>query len=347
MNREEYFIIQSFFSPTIYNIAKDTELADVVCYHPLDFIWSVLYFFVVIKPNYFVITRHDIWPNHLIFAKLFKCKTFLINANLHKKSFRLLFGFRNINKWLFMKFDLILTGSKQLKNNLLRLVSEEKIIVSGDSRFDSVADRLLSDSSVLLPGEIKNSQNIILGSIIPSDYEVIFNGFKLFFSEGDETLKKNNMRIIIVPHEIRPYQLKKIEKKLIEIGMKFQYYSEIKDIITENVIIVDAVGILADLYKYGDVAYVGAGFGAGVHSVIEPAIYKCIVSFGPNISILDEAISMFNLKIGFMVKNSNDFAQFLQILNSPKEIAKLKYNISNFIEKNINKSMQIISLIFD
>ncbi len=346
IDRDKYFLLQTFYSPTIYNKEKNTILADAICYHPLDFIWSAIYFFWVFKPDFFIITRHDIWPNHLIFAKLFGARTHLINANLHKESLRLISGFKESNKWLFRKFDSILTGSERLKNNLMKIVRKGKIEVSGDSRFDQIIDRIGDRNSDCFPKDIYNSQNIILGSIIPSDYNVIFQGIKKFFPQGKKSLAEQKRRIIIVPHEIRPLHLKKIEKELNKIDMQYAYFSDIKNKIPENIIIVDSVGILADLYKYGDVAYVGAGFGAGVHSVIEPAVHKCVVSFGPNISILDEAISMHDLQIGIMVKNGEDFFEFLKILDNPEELTKLKEQTTNFIDKNINNSNHIISLIF-
>ena len=151
MDRNKYLLVQSFFSPTIYNKESDSPLFDICCYHPFDFPWSAWIFFKMINPEYYIITRHDIWPNHVLVAKQLKINVILINANLHNNSYRLKPISKNANRWIFSKFDKILTGSDRLKENLKILAPENKIHVTGDTRFDQVLERKNLNSSQLLP----------------------------------------------------------------------------------------------------------------------------------------------------------------------------------------------------
>ncbi|WP_218836541.1 3-deoxy-D-manno-octulosonic acid transferase, partial [Candidatus Pelagibacter communis] len=151
MDREKFFLLQTFFSPTVYNPERNTKLVDAVCYHPFDFYWSALFFFRKININYYITTRNDIWPTHLYIAKLIGINTVLINANIYRESHYKLFFLRSFNKRIFNKFDLILTGSDRLKKNLMYLVDDNKIYITGDSRFDRVMQRKAHANFDLLP----------------------------------------------------------------------------------------------------------------------------------------------------------------------------------------------------
>jgi len=340
IDREKYFIIQSFFSPTIYDEEKNTSLADATCYHPFDFFWSALFFLKSINPDYYIITRHDIWPTHIFFANLQKIKTILINANLHDNSTRLKFGLIYFNRWLFSKFDKILTGSERLKNNLKLLTNSEKIICTGDSRFDRVNNRMEETTLNYFSEEIPNTKNILLGSILLSDIESISNGINKFYPDGDYTLNEKKHRLIIVPHEVDETTLTQIENQFMKLNLHFVRYSQMENELPHTILI-DKIGILADLYGYAELAYVGGGFGAGVHSVIEPAVYGCAVSFGPNIGILDEAVEMYEKGIGIMVKSGDDFHHFLNLLHKEEKLKQIQINTKHFVKKK-KRSAQII-----
>ena len=348
IDKERFFVLQTFFSPTIFEKEQHSTLFDAVCYHPFDFPWSALMFLMRFQPQYYILTRHDVWPNHLYFARLFGFKTILLNANLYEKSTRFLFGLRGFNKWTFRNFIHIITGSERLKNNLKKLLKTDKnITVIGDTRFDQILDRKSQIKQNHFPEDILKTQNIILGSIIPSDYQVIFDGIEKIYPLGDGSLQNMNHRIIVVPHETDEKTLIDIERHLKKLNFTFQRYSRINNKITASVILVDTVGILADLYSVAELAYVGGGFGGGVHSVIEPAVYGCVVSFGPNIQILDEAITMHKNKIGVIVKNSNDFVQFFTILQNGNELTQLQKKTIDFVSQHRQVSNKIIKFIFE
>ena len=347
MDRTQYLILLSFFSPTVFTREKNTPLADAVCYHPFDFPWSARSFFRRLNIKYYIITRNDIWPTHLFIAKLMGIHTVLINANLYRKYHYTSWLYLSFFKQVLDQFNLILTSSERLKNNLLNVVSADKIQVSGDSRLDRVLERKAEKLIPLLPISYKESRTLILGSIIPSDYPYIFCGLEKNYPNGQQSLEEKDHRIIIVPHEVDQSHLLAIEEKLDEFGFDWAYYSEKDKLHNSRVVIIDTIGILADLYAFSDAAYVGAGFGAGVHSVIEPAVYKNAVSFGPNFHIVDMAVSLLNNNLASVIETAEDFAQFCTLLEDKEKLERIREDIKDYILNQPIAAENITQAIFN
>jgi len=346
MDRNRFFILQTFFSPTVYKSEKNTLLADAVCYHPFDFFWSALFFFRRMNIQYYITTRNDIWPTHLYTAKLMGIKTALINANLYRESHYKFYLIRSFYRKVFSYFDSIVTSSDRLKKNLMNLVPENIIHTIGDSRFDRVLERKKAAEDGLLPDSYIKSKTIILGSIVPSDYPIVFFGIKNYYSNRQNNIEKKNHRLIIVPHEIDANNLQKISNNLNLLGIDFAYYSE-KDKLQEScVVIINKVGILADLYRYADLAYIGAGFSAGIHSVLEPAIYNNIISFGPKFHIVDMAVSLADMRLAIVIHSRDDFLLFLGLLDDNEKLKEIQQKMQNYIGKKILVSKKIINAIF-
>mgnify|MGYP001173444616 FL=1 len=109
-----------------------------------------------------------------------------------------------------------------------------------------------------------------------------------------------------------------------------------------NTLIVNKIGILADLYKYSDFTYIGGGFEAGVHSVIEPSIYGSVITYGPNIDILDEAVYMSENNIGFIVRTYHDLIKYMNFLNDHDKFLSIKKNTKKYVFKNTGASKKIL-----
>ena len=346
MDRNRFFILQSFFSPTVYKHEKNTKLADAVCYHPFDFAWSAWFFFRRMNNQYYITTRNDIWPTHLYIAKMMGIHTALINANLYRESHYKSYFFRNFHQKVLEHFDLILTGSDRLKKNLLHLVPENKIHITGDSRFDRVLERKKNNNNELLPNIYSKSKTIILGSIESSDYPILFSGLEKYYPNGQETLKNRNHRLIIVPHEIDLQNLKKIYNNLKRLGFDAVYYTEKGKLQESRVVIINVIGILADLYRYADLAYVGAGFNDGIHSVLEPAVYYNAISFGPKYHIVDMAVSLSDLRLAAVIHSGNDFLLFLKLFDNNEKLNEIRNNMQKYISNHKLASKQIIKTLF-
>jgi len=345
IDRERYFILQTFYSPTIFSEEQDSDYFDAVCYQPFDFPWSVSRFFRDFEPRTYVITRHDIWPNHVFFARRMGIRTYLINANMYASSGRLKWPILGFNKWLFGNFDMIMTGSESLRTSLSLLVDPEQVAVTGDTRFDRIVERKTGQREMHLPEEMLETENVILGSISASDHDVVFGGLAMRYEGGDASLEERGHRLIIVPHEVSERELANVEQRCGEIGLTVQRYSALNDGLVSRTVLVDVVGVLADLYAYAKLAYVGGGFGAGVHSVTEPAVYGAVVSFGPSISILDEAVALHESGIGSMVRSPEEFSEFLSLLSKADELRALSKRTLEFVEESCGAADRVLCII--
>lgn len=307
IDHDLYFVIVTCMSPTIYEDLSKNRDIDFYCYHPVDFPWNPKKFFSTIMPSIYITTRHDIWPMHLYYAKKMNIKTFLINANLYEKSLRLKWLSKSFTKFIYSQFDKVIVPSNLIKKLFNDLVDNDKILLIDDTRYEQVLHRKETSEGISIFENIKNHNNIIFGSISEKD---LF----LFNNKDINSIVSYPGFIIIVPHEIDNDLIKKIESM-------FKYtvrFSDIKDYSKikksrdfSTAIIVDKVGILPELYKYSKIAYVGGGFGKGVHNTFEPLVYNNIVCYGPNIDLLNEAKEMHKSGFGYIIKNYSSLSKIV------------------------------------
>ena len=348
IDRRNFFIIQSFSSPTIYNKEFNNKLFDISCYHPYDFFWKSYFFFNNIKPDSYIITRHDIWPIHLLIAKNLNIKIFYINANLHNNSIWCKWYMKKITENIFKNIDFCIVPSKHIYNNVFKLIDSKKIVIMSDSRFDQIFNRYKKNKDLnLLPAYFEKTKNIVFGSYDYFDEKLIVDALTSVYKKGNASLEECNIGIILVPHEPSKTNISRIINKLEKNNFKVEKFSSCKNQHTSNIIIIDKVGILADLYKYSQLAYVGAGFGRGVHSVIEPAVYNSIISFGPNIEMLNEAKDLYKNKLAYMILNLQDLITFITLNPYDSLHEKMKKNLNSYMQKNKNISDKIFKKIIE
>ena len=348
INRSHFFIIQSFSSPTIYKKESNNKLFDISCYHPYDFFWKSYFFFKNIKPDSYIITRHDIWPIHLFIANNLNIKIFYINANLHKNSIWCKSYMKNISQIIFKNIDFCIVPSKQIYSNACKVIDTKKILLISDSRFDQIFNRYEKNKDLnLLPSYFNKTKNIIFGSYDYFDEKLIVEALNSVYKKGNTSLEKSNTGIILVPHEPSKVNVSRMINILKKNNFKVEKFSSLKTQQRSNIIIIDKVGLLADLYKYSQLAYIGAGFGRGVHSVIEPAVYKSIISFGPNIEMLNEAKDLYENKLAYMIFNLQDLVHFINLNINDLLHKKMKNNLSYYMNKNKNASNKILKKIIE
>jgi len=169
---------------------------------------------------------------------------------------------------------------------------------------------------------------------------------KQYYTQGQKYLAEKSHRLIIVPHEVDSNTLGKIENQLTRTGLEAIYYSKCEDWENCRVVIVDVVGILAEIYAFSDIAYVGAGFGAGVHSVLEPAVYFNLIGFGPNYQIVDMAVILTEMGLSRVINNCGDFTRFLTLLEKKEELSNIQRKMEEFINNQKPAAELIIENIF-
>ena len=267
--------VVTFFSPSGYENVNTFPGVRFFMYLPFDFklIWNSLY--KTLKPRMVLISKHDVWPNQVWAARKKKIPTYLINASLPAQSSRTNPLTRFFQKYVYRSLTTIFTigaeDALRFKTNFPRC----RIREIGDTKFDQVLHRKKdsTEKKILAKRWIKNKTILLFGSIWPEDSQVLFPALKKIISEYSA------LRIVLVPHQPELKYVQEIENTFKE--EKTILYSNRKKIADEKILIVDQIGILADLYKYASLAYVGGSFRQGIHNVMEPAIYGIPVLYGP------------------------------------------------------------------
>lgn len=344
LDRSRWIVVQTFFSPTIYEKERDCPLFDVSCYLPLDYAGRARAFFAWTRPTHFVVNRHDVWPNHVIEAHRLGIRTAVINANLHERSLRLHPLARAAGRALTRHIDLLLVPSERVATHWRALASPQKIEVVGDSRFDRVLERSreISPQATLPSGFADGKSLVVFGSVHASDEDAIFGALAKLRESG----KHRSQRYLYVPHEPTPEALARAEDRFSALDLPSARFTTPSAYDGEPVILGDVVGILADLYRHGDRAYVGGGFDAGGHSVTEPAVHGCAVAFGPHVEMLDEAVEMQRLGVAKTVRDVDDMLEFLQLPEEPRALARARQEAQEYVRDRTGASDRIIERLF-
>ena len=286
----EYQILLTFFSPSGYEVRKNYNDADLVCYLPLDTPRNAKRFVDLVKPAKIIFIKYEFWPNFLNYCKKKNIPVFVISATFRKSQMFFkwyAWAYANILK----SFDCLYVQDEHSRI-LLESINVSNVIVAGDTRFDRVSE--ITENSKVMPliETFKNKQKlIVVGSSWPKDEELIYKYLK-------DT--KERLKIIIAPHEIHESHLKDIESKLPVSTVRFSNASP-DELINARCLLIDSIGILSSIYKYADIAYIGGGFGVGIHNILEPSAFRIPVVFGPNYAKFKEARDLIVLGGGFSV----------------------------------------------
>lgn len=308
-------IVVTFFSPSGYNLRKNYSLADHVFYLPMDTTGNVRRFLDIVKPNVAIFIKYEFWKNYLAALKSRGIPVYLVSANFMKS--------QPFFKWWGGMFRRMLpnfthifvqdVGSEVLLNKL----GYNRVTIAGDSRFDRVIKVAFNNASI---PELElftcngNSNNylstLIAGSTWPEDEEMLLNFMNRFYST-----KQGKLKLVIVPHQPTPEGVEKIKGQFTKFGVV--KYSEVKGNVDNpkvkestcnaGVLIIDTVGMLSASYKYGSFAYVGGGFGAGIHNTLEPAAFGLPVVFGPKHQRFIEADGLLSCGGGFAISNTKGY----------------------------------------
>jgi 3-deoxy-D-manno-octulosonic-acid transferase len=250
----EYKILLTFFSPSGYEVRKNYPTADIICYLPMDTPLNAFRFIKMVKPEMAIFIKYEFWANYLYWLKKNNIKTYVVSAIFRKEQA----FFRWYGRWyrsLLKNFEIIFVQNEKSK----KLHNEhgiKNVVISGDTRFDRVFEISQQAKNIPLIEEFsKNSQVIIAGSSWQKDEELLIEYFN----------KTKNIKLIIAPHVITKEHIFLICSKLQKPFVRFSEIDE-KNIQKSECLIIDAIGFLSSIYRYGQVAYIGGGFGVGIHN---------------------------------------------------------------------------------
>ncbi len=330
-----YKILLTFFSPSGYEVKKNTKIADVVCYLPMDIKRNTRKFLDLAHPELAIFIKYEIWPNYLSELKKRNISTLLISALFKKNQvyFKTFGGFMRRALDTFTQFYVQDENSKSLLNSL----NFTNVKVTGDTRFDRVYEILKGDNRLDFMENFKNDALLfVAGSTWPDDEKIIIPYINNS-SSGE--------KFVIAPHNIKPDHIANLKNSIIKSSVLFSSISE-PNLADIDVLILDTIGLLTKVYSYADAAYVGGAFATGLHNTLEPAVFGIPVLIGPNYEGFIEAEQLVYLGGIIPINNEQEFSDSLKSLIENQDLRLKTGRInSEFIAKNKGASVQIMEYI--
>lgn len=337
----EYKILLTFFSPSGYEVRKNYNGADVICYLPFDTPYRVKKFLNLANPSIAVFIKYEFWGNYLQELKHRNIPVYIISSIFRRDQlFFQWFGYL-YRKMLYCFTHLFVQDDRSAA--LLKEFGITNVTVTGDTRFDRVLDvrnqaRELSPvEHFVCEGGKEKRLTLVAGSSWPQDEEILIP----YFNEHPE------MKLIIAPHEIHREHLMYIESLLKRPSVRLsdvfhdQSLAEGKDCL-----IVDSFGLLSSIYRYGTIAYIGGGFGAGIHNTLEAAVYGIPVLFGPKYHKFKEAKDLIKVGGGFSVSDKQSFCEKMDELLTYHEVLEAAgESAGQFVNGNAGATDKILRII--
>jgi len=334
----DYKIILTFFSPSGYEIRKNSPLAHLVLYLPLDTLSNALKFIDLINPKIVFVTKYEYWYHFFTVLKKREIPLYMVSAIFRPKQifFKLYGGFnRKILRCVTHFFV-----QNQSSVSLLKSIGINNSTCVGDTRFDSVINTLKNvESFAIIDDFCADNHILIAGSTWPSD-EVLL---------AQLIINYPNWKLIIAPHEIGHSRIKEIEKRFLNcikyttIASAASPYQALNN---SQTLIIDTIGMLSSLYQYGNIAYIGGGFGVGIHNTLEAAAFGLPVLFGPNYKKFAEANDLVKIKAAFSISNQTELNNVFEKLNTDTNFCKQAGSKAKiYVERHIGASQQIIDYV--
>ena len=330
-------IIITFFSPSGYEIRKNSPLGDYILYLPIDSRKNASDFIELFKPEIAVFNKYEYW--YFYFEKLSEKQIplYVTSAIFRPKQmfFKFYGGFNR--KILNFVTHFFVQNEESIK--LLKSVGLHNATLSGDTRFDSVLNLVKNRKEFPEIAQFKGkSQLFIAGSTWPEDENFIAKYIDK---------QPLDWKFIIAPHEISETKLLALEKVIHVESIRYSKLKE-KSSTDAKVLIIDNIGMLSSLYAYGEIAFIGGGFGTGIHNTLEAAAWGLPVIFGTNYNKFQEAKDLVELQGGFKVANQNELNTIINQLMSSEDYRKQSGEIAkNYISKNTGATAIIMKHIFN
>jgi len=347
-----YNFIISFFSPSGFNHSKLDFISNsniAKTYVPFDWFYRSGRFLDVIEPDAAVFIKYDLWFNLLYNLASRGIFRLLANASYEEKALKWkFFPSKEYRKLIYNFFNTVCCTDSDDQKHFKELLSDKvEIHVYGDTKYERAGEaKEIAKSKTLIKNDILVNKNVfVVGSSWDTDNEILLPVLDRLNSSKNGVLKP--LLTLLAPHEPTESNIQEIERVISEnfSNLKPIRYSRLEGFTDENLILVDCVGILVSLYKYADIAYVGGGLQAGLHNVLEPAVFSIPVLFGDD-KISEDGEMLLQTGGGIAVNNSKALFKTLTNLlkenNTRIELGRKSYSM---FEKKNNTSSQIARLI--
>ncbi len=331
-----YSILLTFFSPSGYEVRKNYASANHIFYLPIDTPSNTIKFLDIVKPQYAFFVKYEFWFNYLNALKKRKIPTYLVSGIFRDDHH----FFKSYGKWSRAQlacFDHFFVQNDHSKE-LLRSIGYNNSTVTGDTRFDRVSEIAKTVKRFDLVELFCDGKPVfIAGSTWEEDERIL----------AQSSILKNGDKLIIAPHEIDKKHIDSIVQlfKNHAPAITCTLYSELseKNYSLANVLIIDNIGMLSSLYQYGKIAYIGGGFGKGIHNILEAATFGLPVIFGSNYHKFTEAKELINQKGAFSISSEKQLDNILTILGNKSSLKEASSIAKSYVESNTGATYKILS----
>jgi 3-deoxy-D-manno-octulosonic-acid transferase len=328
----EYKILLTFFSPSGYEVRKNYDGADIICYLPLDTPINAIRFLRLIHPEVAFFIKYEFWWNYLHILKHRGVPVYSVSSIFRKEQvFFRWYGYQY--RYVLRCFTHFFVQN-ELSKELLATLGVTNVTITGDTRFDRVLQ--IKEQAKQLPIVEAFKQNykvFVAGSSWPPDEDL----FIRFFNEHKD------WRLIIAPHVIGEDHLKEIISKL---DRKYVRYTEatLENVRDAECLIIDCFGLLSSIYRFGDISYVGGGFGVGIHNVLEAAVWNIPVLFGPNNKRFQEAQGLLQSKGGYEILDFDGFSSIMnRLMTDDKFLLESGKKAGDFVKSMTGATDMVLS----
>ena len=327
-------VLLTFFSPSGYEIRKNYPLADHVFYLPVDTPSNARDFINIWNPSVAVFVKYEYWFNFFGELTRRRIPVYVISAIFRKEQH----FFKFYGKWFIRKLrqGVVFFVQDQASLELLKGAGVENVVISGDTRFDRVFELSSEGGEDPVAAELAGEGRLLVaGSTWPADEELLAGLYRRF---------AGSIKMIIAPHEVHTSNIDRLES-LMEGAVRstsvggsklVARYSELGGKLPENtsVLIIDRIGLLSGIYRYGDMAYIGGGFGKGIHNILEPASFGLPVFFGPRYGKFAEACDLIRLGGAASIDNGKELAEAVgKLLDDEGELKKRGKLCSDYVKR--------------
>lgn len=327
-------ILLTFFSPSGFEVRKNYNQADYVYYLPLDTPSAVKQFVRLVKPNAAIFVKYEFWFNYLNELKKQGIPTYLVSGIFRSNHY----FFKPYGSWFRKQLSAFTHFYLQdvVSEKLLNAIGYTNTTVAGDTRFDRVVEISKNVKQIdFVKQFVADKKVIIAGSTWDADVDIL------------TSLNFSSYKLIVAPHEVSENSVQSAIQKIksTQSNIKILCYSQLNQQTSLNVdvLIIDNVGMLSSFYQYGTFAYIGGGFGKGIHNILEAATFGLPVVFGPNYQKFNEAKELIQKGGAFSIATTDEFKKTIVLLSDTDALKKASLVAKHYVESNAGATEKIVA----
>ena len=329
-------VVVTFFSPSGYKIRKNYPLADFVFYLPADTPKNVTRFLDAVHPDIAIFVKYEFWLNYLNELHRRTIPTYLISAIFRPTQIH----FRPwgaIWRRALECYSSIFVQDKA-SERLLQRVGYKRCVVAGDTRFDRVAEIARNAKRIpIIEHFAMGTPLFVAGSTWGKDEELLI---QLINTNPD-------IRFVIAPHEMDESRMRRLEREIEGGAVRYTRANESNDFSNVQVLILDTIGLLSSAYSYARWAYIGGGFGVGIHNTLEAAIFGLPIAFGPNYHKFREACDMIELGAATSVTSAAELIAWIEPIKADGEaLQKASSSARSYTKEHCGATDTIMRVVF-